>query len=243
MSYPYGPQGVPGGGYQPNPYAPQGGYRPPGYPPMPGRVPGYPTGGTAKTAAAMGLVIAVLHAISGARLLSAIDKMKDASKSLQSLNGSGIKVPKIDTGQWEFLATVNFGLMVAWGIGALLLFGRKPAGRVIVLILSLVAAGFSIYGLVQAAEISNKYRGADVGDLVALNGLSLLIAAVIAILCLLKSTSEWLITAPRFGMPANARPPYGQPAYGPAPYGQPPYGQPVPPPPNPYGQQQYPPRY
>ncbi|WP_194816738.1 DUF5336 domain-containing protein [Nocardia sp. XZ_19_385] len=243
MSYPYGPQGVPGG-QQPNPYGPQPGgypqqpYAQPGHTPYggPGGYPGMPeTGGTAKAAGGLALLLAALGLIGSIMSFSAISRLEDATKSLSKYTGSSAGA---DTGFLYFLAIVGLLIAALWALGGALLLMRKQAGRVILIAVAGIGGLLNLVGAINAA----KY-----GVNSATSWIGLLIAALIIALCLVSSTTRWLATAPGRAMPpAYGRPaaPYGQPVapYG-APYGQAPYGQPVPPPANPYGQQQYPPRY
>ncbi|MEV6274653.1 hypothetical protein [Nocardia sp. NPDC051832] len=237
MSYPYGPQGTPGGGYQPNPYGPQpGGYPQHPYPQpgpygAPGGYPGMETGGTAKAAGGLALLLAALGLIGAVMSFSAISRLEDATKSLSKYTGSSAGA---DTGFLYFLAIVGLLIAVLWALGGALMLMRKQAGRVILLAVAGIGGLLNLVGGINAA----KY-----GVNSATSWIGLLIAALIIGLCLASSTTRWLATAPGrampgpYGAPAG---PYGQPA---APYGQAPYGQPVAPPANPYGQQHYPPRY
>ncbi|MFC9893123.1 hypothetical protein ACFVMC_05475 [Nocardia sp. NPDC127579] len=239
MNYPYGPQpgGFPQQPYpqQPAPYGAPGGY--------PGQ---HESGGTAKAAGGLALLLALLALIGAIMMFAAISDLEDAYKSLSKYGGSS----KPDTGFLYFMAIVSLIITALWALGGIMLLMRKQAGRVILLIVAGIGALLNLVGGINAAQY---------GVASATSWIGLLVALLIIGLCLATPTSRWLATAPgRFqpGMPpaygqaAYGQPasPYGQPAYGqPAPgqpaYGQAPYGQPVAPPANPYGQQQYPPRY
>ncbi|MBF6215028.1 hypothetical protein IU433_22660 [Nocardia puris] len=238
MSYPYGPQRGPmPGAYQapypanPGPYPNAGGY-PPGYGyGAPGF--GQPSGGTALAAGFLGVVVGLLCGFSATMALNAANEIEKLSNRL----GQGSAQEHI-TGL-QTIGGINIVVGLLWFLGALLLIGRKRAGRVILILLSCVGG---VLNLVSAViSLGSEAPAAGVGSIIGL-----ILALLILILAASGSTGRWLAAAPR----RHYGPPYGQPT--PPPYGQPtppPYGQPTPPP---YGQpaqpapgygQQPPPRY
>ncbi|MEV0249898.1 hypothetical protein AB0H76_25080 [Nocardia sp. NPDC050712] len=214
------PQQYPG---QYDPYA-GGGYAP---------GPAAPSGGTAITAGVLAALGAVSQLAGAAISLTTSTVFTDSGLSDSDL-----------TSQLRTLMTVtsvvSFLVAALLGGGAVLLFLRKAAGRI------LVAAGC---GLVIVAQLANTVLMAtlfadldDDGSVLAVAGLSavfsLIFPIVTLVLALLPATARWLAHRP-----AEAGYPYGQPPMGyqqPNPYGYNPsggYGQPPGyPPVDPFGQ-------
>ncbi|MBB5913664.1 hypothetical protein BJY24_002531 [Nocardia transvalensis] len=200
MSYPYGQPGDPGQGYPPPAYPqagyPQAGYPQPGYVqqgypqpgyPQPGYPqPGYPPpkvgGGSAITAGVLGTILGILAAIgSVVSLVFAADAPSSARGGLQAA------------------AAITGVVALLWLLGAILLFARKTAGQVILVLLSVLGI------------IGNAIAALATGVTMLLPGLiGIGIAAVVLVLAGAKSTSQW-IAAKRPAYPP--RPMYGQPPY------------------------------
>ncbi|MEU0540677.1 hypothetical protein [Nocardia sp. NPDC005978] len=175
MSNPYG-QPYPGGyGYQ------QPGYQQPGYPP-PGYQPGYPmypqsppSGATAITAGIIALILGLIAGIGG--IIAVI-----AAASLSSDRSSGGYGSSRASNDFEALL-IGLGIVVTligafWFIGALLLFARKTAGRVMLIL----ASGLGVVsGLVQftLGEFTTPIFGL---------GISL----TILVLCAVPATGRWI---------------------------------------------------
>ncbi|UGT52755.1 hypothetical protein [Nocardia asteroides] len=154
MGYPYGPQGNDPYGYaQPgygDPYGQQG-YGAPVYGAQPYPVPGYgygygapgyapprASGGTAITAAVISLLLACLTLLSMG-VSAAMELSQDGVDRAATM--LGVSVASIP--------------VLLWLLGAILLFRRKTAGRVILIIMStialLVAGGIAVAGVVEDA--------------------------------------------------------------------------------------------
>jgi hypothetical protein len=208
MSYPYGQPGY--------------GYPQPAY--------GYQqraSGGTAITAAVIAVIVGLLGLVGVViGLFVAIDE-NNKSHEYYSHTPAAPEVPGYVFG------LIGLGGLIAflWLLGAILLFRRSTAGRVILIIMS----SLSLIGSATSIATGNP-EVAVVGVI----PLTILICASVS------STGRWIAEGrrtqppgPVYGQPA----PYGQPVqpYAPAPYGQPaqpsatPYAQPAP-----YGQ---PPQY
>ncbi|MEV6274652.1 hypothetical protein [Nocardia sp. NPDC051832] len=132
-------------------------------------------------------------------------------------------------------AIVLAAIAATWVLGAVMVFQRKPAGRMILLGISGVTVVLSLVGIVSVGIAS---------------GISLLFAGAVFGCAIAPSTARWFEAGPApYGAPPYGQPdpyghmPYGQqpfgqtPGYGQAPYGQPdPYAQPGFGQPNPFGQ-------
>ncbi|MFQ6325638.1 hypothetical protein ACLMAL_05805 [Nocardia sp. CWNU-33] len=178
MGYPYG---QPGYGYPPPVY---------GYPQQ------QPGGGSAITAAVFALIVGLIGAVGVIIGLVGVVSAKNEVNNHHSFGPSAPEVP-------DFLfGLVALGGVAAflWLLGAILLFRRSSAGRVILIIMS----SLSLVGLAISAATSNP--AAFVVGIVPLT---------ILILASLSSTGRWIAAG------RAAHPP--QYPYPPAPvYGQPP---------------------
>src|SRR5690606_22049792 len=209
---------------------------------------GQPTSGTASLAGLLAIGLALLGAYSGYLAL-------DAAQALERLDLGGSSP---DTTGLRAIGGLNLVVAALWLLGGMMLLGRKPAGRTILIALACLGGlGNLISGLVSLA---NDVPAAGIGSLIGVA-----VAATVLGLCLAGSTTRWLASAPSrpgprpghpygqppngqapYGQAPNGQAPYGQAPYGQAPYGQPPYGGPAAPPQYPYGQAapphgQYPP--
>lgn len=171
MNYPYGPHSgypVPGPppGYQ-QPGYPQPGFPPPGYPqpgyPGPGYPGGFvqrPSGGTAITAGVLAVIIGMLCVIGTFALL----------------------VVAVDGGDGEAylygVVAVIGAIALLWLMGGILLFRRKTAGRVILIVMS----ALGVLGNLGTMGVSGGARG----------GLGMLIAATILVLAAVPATGRWI---------------------------------------------------
>ncbi|MEU4705860.1 hypothetical protein AB0G00_05455 [Nocardia salmonicida] len=228
MGYPYGPQQ--GQGYPPvgqqgyNPYgqaapgygaagpgvpgygAPVPGYGAPGYgmpgPGAPGY--GYPqlpaTGGTAITAAVLALLLSL---IGGAGLAIGYGILGDNSAGplVQTSDGSFTRqsVPLSSLVMTYF--AIGASVAALWFIGAILLFLRKSAGRVIIIILaSLTALGGLVSLVFTLGSAVSSVAGVTIGLIQA--GFATLILCLAAA----GSTGRWIRAA-------QQRPSYPQGGY------------------------------
>ncbi|MGW4632604.1 hypothetical protein [Nocardia sp. NPDC004415] len=189
MGYPYGPQqgydpyagqgyAQPQPGYGAQPYmapGPQYGYGAPAYGAAPyGAMPGYGQpragGGTAITAALLALVLSMFGGVGLLVTMAAMSEIDGAASDAMA-------VPLILGG----------GACLLWFLGSILLFRRKAAGRVILIILSTLAlAGVGISTLITLDS------GADPGP--ALVGSVIGGGLALLILCLAAagSTGRWI---------------------------------------------------
>ncbi|MFD3747097.1 hypothetical protein [Nocardia sp. NPDC058633] len=203
MGYPYGPQqghdpyggqgyaqpgyGDPYGGqpgYAAQPYA-QPGYGAPVYGAAPyPYAPGYgqprPGGGTAITAAVITLLLSL---ISGLFLAIGVAATLGSSKS-SSIDAPVVMVPLI----------VGGGVCLLWFLGSILLFRRKAAGRVILIMLSSLAVlGMGVSTVVSLGNTGDP-APTIIGGVLG-GGLALLILCLAAA----PSTGRWI----RAGRPSG----------------------------------------
>ncbi|MBC7300583.1 MAG: hypothetical protein H5T78_06475 [Nocardia sp.] len=205
MGYPYGPQqgqdpyagqGYAHPGYAPDPYGAQPGYGAyaqhgygaPAYGAVPyPYAPGYgqprPSGGTAITAAVIAL------------LLSLISGLALAIGAAATLGTSGSS--NVDTSVIMVPLLIGGGVCSLWFIGSILLFRRKAAGRVILILLS--SLGVLGMGVSTVVSLGNTDDPAPtiVGGLVG--GL---LALLILCLAAAPSTGRWV----RAGRPGRYQP-------------------------------------
>ncbi|MFC4376638.1 hypothetical protein ACFO5K_21310 [Nocardia halotolerans] len=201
MGYPYGPQqgydpyagqGYAQPGYGADPYSGQPGYGAPpygapiqygygapgyGFPP-----PGYgqprPSGGTAITAAVISLLLALLT-LTGIGIAAAV------------VFGTEPTSVTDERGREELTAGLAIGAVPAllWLLGSILLFRRKTAGRVLLILLSsLVVLGISV-------SVVAELMGADAGDGPATVFGAAIVAAIpllILFLTAAPATGRWI---------------------------------------------------
>ncbi|RDI48438.1 hypothetical protein [Nocardia mexicana] len=184
--------GQPQPGYPP-PGSPQVGYPPPGFPQSGYPPQSAPGGGSAITAGVLGLLVGVL---AGIGTVASLGMASDAPSSAR--------------GGMQAAAAVSGVVALLWLLGAILLFARKTAGQVILVLLS----GLGIIGNAVAQLATD-------GRMLVPGLIGIVFAAVILVFAGAKSTSQWIAAKrqPQYGYPPA--PMYGQPPY-PAP-GQPPY--------------------
>ncbi|MEU4597858.1 hypothetical protein [Nocardia sp. NPDC023988] len=206
MGYPHGPQGYDPyaaqgyaqPGYAPDPYAqPYGaqpyaeyGYGAPAYGQYP---PGYgqprPGGGTAITAAVISLLLS-LTALGGLGIAAAFIFATEPTSATD------------EAGRSE----VTIGLAIAavpsllWFLGSILLFRRKTAGRVLLILLSVLALGGTWVSVLMAlSQTSSSEAGGAIAGALVISFFPL----IILILTAAPSTGRWI----RAGRP-NAYPHY-----------------------------------
>ncbi|WP_433197468.1 hypothetical protein ACQP1G_01085 [Nocardia sp. CA-107356] len=200
MGYPYG---QPGYGYPQPAY----GYQRP------------PSGGTAITAAIFGLIVGLLGAVG---VVIGLIATVNANNKAHDYSRFGPTAPEVP-GYVYGLVALGAVVALLWLLGAILLFRRSSAGRVILIMLS----SLSLIG-----SVVNVATGRTEIGVLGVIPLTILICACVS------STGRWIAagrTPYPYGQPVQPyAAPYGQPAqpsaapYGqPAPFGQA-YGQPVP---------------
>ncbi|MET8773604.1 hypothetical protein ABZV58_01125 [Nocardia sp. NPDC004654] len=171
MSYPYEP---PGYGYPPVP---------PGYPqPGHGFPPSAPSGATAIIAAVLSTLVGLLGSVG---ICIGLFEALDPDNEVEPAAFIGIGVGAL--------------IAMLWLLGALLLFMRQTAGRVIIIGLSAIA----LLGALVLVAIGG-----------VAGGLPLLLSGTIFGLSVASPTGRWI---------AARRQPTYPPAYPPPSYGQPPY--------------------
>ncbi|MGV9414287.1 hypothetical protein ACWDOP_30675 [Nocardia sp. NPDC003693] len=186
MSNPYG-QPYPGSyGYQ------QPGYQQPAYPP-PGYQPGYPmypqlppSGATAITAGVIALIVGIIAGIGGVVMVGAAAALSSEREKYGRSSANDLESLLIGMGVLVIL------IGAFWFIGALLLFARKTAGRVMLII----ASGLGLLGGLGQLTLG-EYSGPIFGL-----GISLLIL----ILCLVPATGRWIAAGKRPVPPAGYAP-------------------------------------
>ncbi|MFF2553427.1 hypothetical protein ACFVUS_20685 [Nocardia sp. NPDC058058] len=217
MSYPYGPPENPGQGqptsgwgqpeYPPQVYSqpayPQPGYAQTGYPqtgyPQAGSAypQGYPalppSGGTAITAGVLSMIVGILAGLAALIMFAA---GMDFSSRRRNRSYSYYDSDYDDLAGFMMIFSVIVAVMaVLWILGAILLFMRKTAGRVILIVLSGICVVGNLLGMVKSPG------GAIIG---------LLLAGVILALAAVPPTGRWIA--------AGKIPPPAVPGYMPYPY-------------------------
>ncbi|MGW6119701.1 hypothetical protein ACWFRF_11695 [Nocardia sp. NPDC055165] len=210
MGYPYGPQqghdpyagqGYAQPGYGPDPYGGQPGYPQPygapvqngygapayGAAPYP-YAPGYGEpragGGTAITAAVISLLLSLL-ALAGLGIAAAILFGENTGSAAGDEVRSAATV--------SLLIGAAVGLL--WLLGAILLFRRKTAGRVILILLSTLALIFSAISIVAAVS-----TGSEEPTVTLVGGIiTSIIPLLILVLAAAPSTGRWI----RAGRPSG----------------------------------------
>lgn len=157
---------------------------------------GLPSGATAKAAAGLGIVLAVIG-------------VGELAFVLFSVWGSGIS-------PWSVLSLAAGYLVTAVMLtaGSVLMFRRTFAGKVTLVVLSVLEIGNGLADIVYNLQYSEYVRAAT-----AL--LTVIVAAVVLALCLATATRRWLAAGPPAwsGMPFTGQPaPTSPPGPGPLPY-------------------------
>ncbi|MGW5451723.1 hypothetical protein [Nocardia sp. NPDC003979] len=195
MGYPHGPQGYDPyaaqgyaqPGYAPDPYAqPYGaqpyaeyGYGAPAYGAYP---PGYgqprPGGGTAITAAVISLLLSLI-ALGGLGIAAAV------------IFGTEPTSATDEAGRSEVTIGLAIGAVpsLLWFLGSILLFRRKTAGRVLLILLSVLAlAGTWVSVLMALSQTSSSETGGAIAGALVVSFFPL----IILILTAAPSTGRWI---------------------------------------------------
>ncbi|MFD4458223.1 hypothetical protein [Nocardia sp. NPDC058480] len=203
MGYPYGPQqgqdpyagqGYAQPGYAPDPYGGQPGYAQPygapvqnaygapayGAAPYP-YAPGYGEpragGGTAITAAVISLLLSLV-ALGGLGIAAAVLLGEENGPAA----GSEVRI----AATVSLLIGAAVGLL--WLLGSILLFRRKTAGRVILILLSTIALIFSAISIVAAVS-----SGSEEPEVTLIGGIiTSLLPFLILVLAAAPSTGRWI---------------------------------------------------
>lgn len=191
MGYPYGPQQ--GQGYPPvgqQGYAPPvyGGYPAPGYAqPQPGYGPRPVSGGTGIAAASLALLISL---VGGIVLAVSYSILADAEtgRVLQQPDGT-FKPEMTGLGEGVMVGLAIGGIAcLLWLLGAVLLFRRTTAGRVIVIVLATLGVLGGLGSLVVAAGTASPAT-------VAIGVVQAGFAVLVLCLAAAPSTGRWIQAA------------------------------------------------
>ncbi|WP_278265135.1 hypothetical protein [Nocardia sp. AG03] len=208
MGYPYGPQqgqGYPPVGQQGYGYPPMGqqGYAYGGYP-APGQ--GYParpvSGGTGIAAASLALLISVAAGIGTLITFSVLSDSENGRLEVQPDGSFARESVELSGAVMVGLALGGVACLL-WLLGAILLFRRKTAGRVIVIILSALATVGGLVSLLSLAA-APVGSGATLGIALAQAGFAVLVLCLAAA----PSTGRWIQAARTPAYPQGPYPRY-----------------------------------
>ncbi|KAF0849663.1 hypothetical protein [Nocardia caishijiensis] len=185
---PYAAQGYAQPGYAPDPYAqPYGatpyaeyGYGAPAYGPYP---PGYGQqpragGGTAITAAVISLLVSLV-ALGGIGIGAAVLLGTEATSAADESTRSAVTIA----------LAIGAVPSLLWLLGSILLFRRKTAGRVILILLSTLALlGTWIPAVLTMSRTSSDQIGGTIGGAIIMSAIPLLILTLAAA----SSTGRWI---------------------------------------------------
>ncbi|WP_040791500.1 hypothetical protein [Nocardia paucivorans] len=174
-----------------------------------GRVPGRPNGSTATAAGFLGILVAVVAGVGVVIALNQADSLRLEDKDssvVTNLRG---------------LAAVEGVLAFLWFVAGMLLLQCKPAGRIMLIGLSVVGSLGSLISIVVGLALGVPLTAVS-------GGLILTLGILVVSLCLSPSTTRWLEAGP-MPPPFRYTGPVGQPHIYPPPNHMP-WGQPPSPP-------------